>query len=109
LQEGTFEAAGITVQAHYLNHPALTLGSRLEANGVSIVYACYHEPHSRHPIVAETELGTQDRRHADFMRAADLVIHDAQYTISEYAEKIGWGTARPSMRSRFAWPLMSAN
>ena len=32
--------------AHYMNHPALTLGYRIEADGASIVYATDHEPHS---------------------------------------------------------------
>ena len=29
--------------------------------------------------------------HADFLAGADLVIHDAQYTVGEYQGKIGWG------------------
>ncbi len=27
----------------------------------------------------------------DLARAADLLLHDAQYTAEEYAERIGWG------------------
>src|SRR4029453_6532339 len=30
-------------------------------------------------------------RHVEFLAGADLVIHDAQYDLSEYREKIGWG------------------
>ncbi len=89
--EGMFEVGDITVQSRYLNHPALTLGYRLEADGVVIVYACDHEPFSRQPSTGKIEIGEQDRRHADFLRGADLVIHDAQYTATEYAEKVGWG------------------
>ncbi len=33
----------------------------------------------------------EDQRHVEFLAGADLVIHDAQYTIDEYAGKIGWG------------------
>ena len=33
----------------------------------------------------------EDRRHIEFLRGADLIIHDAQYTAAEYAQKIGWG------------------
>jgi CheY-like chemotaxis protein len=33
----------------------------------------------------------EDRRHVDFLADADLVIHDAQYTIEEYSQKTGWG------------------
>jgi len=91
LVEGLFVVGDITVRSRYLNHPALTLGYRLETDGVSIVYACDHEPFSRQPSTGQVEIGEQDRRHADFLRGADLVIHDAQYTATEYANKIGWG------------------
>ena len=91
LVEGTFQVGDITVRSRYLNHPALTLGYRLEADGVSIVYSCDHEPFSHLPSADKIEVSEQDRRHAEFLRGADLVIHDAQYTATEYANKIGWG------------------
>ena len=47
LVEGVFEIDDIEIRTRYMNHPALTLGYRLEADGVSIVYACDHEPHSQ--------------------------------------------------------------
>src|SRR5262245_63015578 len=47
LVEGTFDIDDIKITTHYLNHPALTLGYRLEADGVTIVYCSDHEPHSR--------------------------------------------------------------
>ena len=91
LVEGVFKVEDITVRTHYLNHPALTLGYRLEADGVSIVYSCDHEPFCRQPSTDKTGISEQDQQHADFLRGADLVIHDAQYTAAEYANKIGWG------------------
>jgi phosphoribosyl 1,2-cyclic phosphodiesterase/GAF domain-containing protein len=91
LVEGVFQVGDITVRSRYLNHPALTLGYRLEADGVAVVYACDHEPFSHQPSTDKTGVSEQDRRHADFLRGADLVIHDAQYTATEYATKIGWG------------------
>ena len=47
LIEGALTVGGVRVVAQYLNHPALTLGYRLEADGVSVVYAVDHEPHMR--------------------------------------------------------------
>lgn len=91
LVEGVFEIDDVTVRTRYLNHPALTLGYRLEADGVSIVYSCDHESVCRQPIPSETELRGRERRHVEFLEGADLVIHDAQYTATEYANKIGWG------------------
>src|SRR5499433_2940978 len=91
LVEGTFHIDDITVYARYLNHPALTLGYRLEADGASVVYACDHEPHSRLLATGEGEITGQDLQHAEFVNGADLLIHDAQYTAEEYPSKIGWG------------------
>jgi CheY-like chemotaxis protein len=91
LVEGSFELEDIKVSTRYLNHPALTLAYRLEADGATVVYACDHEPHGRIAAVEGGELTEQDRRHAEFMEGADLLIHDAQYTAAEYPDKIGWG------------------
>jgi CheY-like chemotaxis protein len=79
------------VTAQYLNHPALTLGYRLEADGTAVVYACDHEPHSRALAGGDGDIDGHDRRHAEFLASADLVIHDAQYTAAEYEGKKGWG------------------
>src|SRR2546426_1820492 len=91
LVEGDFTIGDIRVTARYLNHPALTLGYRLEGDGVSVVYATDHEPHSRGLADGRGELDGEDRRHAEFLAGADLVIHDSQYTAAEYATKAGWG------------------
>jgi phosphoribosyl 1,2-cyclic phosphodiesterase len=91
LVEGTFDIDDIKVSTRYLNHPALTLGYRLEADGASLVYACDHEPHSRMLATGDGEITGQDLRHAEFVNRADLLIHDAQYTAEEYPAKVGWG------------------
>lgn len=95
LVEGVFEIGDIRVITQYLNHPALTLGYRLEADGVTVVYATDHEPHSRRLAMAEQiehdSVPGEDARHAEFLAGADLVIHDAQYTAEEYPSKAGWG------------------
>jgi len=98
--EGEFGVGGVRVVARYLNHPALALGYRLEAAGVSMVYATDHEPHapppddgtaSPAPRAAHPPAHREDQRHRQFLAGADLVIHDAQYTQAEYANKLGWG------------------
>lgn len=99
LVEGTFGLGDGRVTARYLNHPALTMGYRLEAGGTSVVYATDHEPHTRHAqtIAANAsasrvlEVHHEELGHIDFLSQADLVIHDAQYTDAEYAQKVGWG------------------
>lgn len=92
LVEGAFTIGDVHVTTRYMNHTALTFGYRLEADGAALVYATDHEPHSR--ALAEgsaDDIHGEDRRHADFIAGADLLIHDAQYTAAEYPAKMGWG------------------
>ncbi len=94
LGEGTFEIGDIRVTTQYLNHPALTLGYRLEAEGATLVYATDHEPHSLHPCggtPGTPPVHHEDRRHVRFLEGADLLIHDAQYTLEDFPDKTGWG------------------
>ena len=92
LVEGTLEAGDIHVVSQYLNHPALTLGYRLQADGAAVVYASDHEPHSRRLAAGDRAPVTgEEARHLRFLADADLVIHDAQYTAAEYPAKAGWG------------------
>jgi phosphoribosyl 1,2-cyclic phosphodiesterase/ActR/RegA family two-component response regulator len=100
LIEGQLSLCRARIVTHYMNHPALTLGYRLEVDGVVIVYALDHEPHGRAqvgsgdsgtPAAGAPTMHREDQRHIEFLAGADLVIHDAQYTVEEYPKKIGWG------------------
>jgi CheY-like chemotaxis protein len=98
LTEGIYTIGGARVGTQYLNHPAMTVGYRIEADGVALVYLVDHEPFSDElwrtggaPGHVESILHEGDRRHATFMADADLVIHDAQYTPEEYPAKKTWG------------------
>src|SRR5689334_12178716 len=98
LTEGIYTIGGARVATQFLNHPAMTVGYRVEADGAAMVYLVDHEPFSDELWRAGAEPGSidsilheGDRRHAKFMAGADLVIHDAQYTPDEYASKKTWG------------------
>jgi CheY-like chemotaxis protein len=94
LAEGAFTVGDVRVVAQYLNHPALTLGYRLQSAGSVIVYSADHEPHAPNPAAranGEPPMHAEDQRHVELLRGADLVVHDAQYTVDEYAKKAGWG------------------
>jgi CheY-like chemotaxis protein len=98
LTEGIHTISGARVATQFLNHPAMTIGYRVEADGVALVYLVDHEPFSdelwragAEPGRIESILHEGDRRHAKFMADADLVIHDAQYTPEEYPAKKTWG------------------
>jgi ribonuclease BN (tRNA processing enzyme) len=98
LCEGTYEIDGLGVRAQQMNHPSPTLGYRIEAEGRCICYLSDHEPffedlwregapHGKFESILEEG----DRRHAEYMQGADVVIHEAQYTPQEYPSKRHWG------------------
>ncbi len=98
LAEGTHDINGVRITTQFLNHPAITLGYRIEADGVTVLYLCDHEPFweglwrsDAPPGKIDSILHDGDRFHAAFMENADLVIHDAQYTPEEYVTKKNWG------------------
>jgi phosphoribosyl 1,2-cyclic phosphodiesterase len=102
LVEGTFYIDDVKVTTQYLNHTALTLGYRLEADGATVVYCCDHEPFSRAVADGHGDFSGLDQRHADFIAGADLLIHDAQYTAAEYPSKSGWGHSSSEFVVRLA-------
>jgi len=98
LSEGTYEFGDARIITQFLNHPAISLAYRIEADGVVLVHACDHEPFASAlwregapPGHIDSILHEGDRRHALFMKHADLLIHDAQYTPEEYPAKKNWG------------------
>jgi CheY-like chemotaxis protein/glyoxylase-like metal-dependent hydrolase (beta-lactamase superfamily II) len=98
LTEGTHVIGSARVVTQFLHHPAMTLGYRIEADGVTVVYLVDHEPFAddlwragAEPGRIDSILHEGDRHHAKFMADADLVIHDPQYTPEEYATKKSWG------------------
>jgi phosphoribosyl 1,2-cyclic phosphodiesterase/ActR/RegA family two-component response regulator len=92
LTEGTFQVGDAVVHTQYLNHPVLTIGYRIEADGATVVYAADHEPHDEELAAGgDVACSRHDGAHADFLAGADLLIHDAQYRSSEYEARRGWG------------------
>ena len=89
LEEGFFRVGDVLVETLYLNHTAPTIAYRLTSRGATLAYTTDHEPFWWTPGGVSDHPG--DRTHATFLRGADLVIHDAQYSEEEYATKMGWG------------------
>jgi len=83
-----FELGPLTVTAALVIHPGPTVGYRITDAATTLTYLPDHEP----------ALGSRDfpepaQWSSGFALAADadLLIHDAQYTEAEYAERVGWG------------------
>lgn len=83
-----FAIGPFKIQSNYVIHPGPTVGFRV-SNGKSVfAYIPDHEP-------ALGEKGIiKDKKWIsgyDLAEAADLLVHDAQYTAAEYLVKKGWG------------------
>ncbi len=89
LDEGFFRVGDVLVETQYMNHTAPTIAYRLSSGGATVAYVTDHEPFWS--VAGRVSQHPGDERHIAFMRGADLVIHDAQYTEEEYRGKIGWG------------------
>jgi phosphoribosyl 1,2-cyclic phosphodiesterase/CheY-like chemotaxis protein len=89
LEEGFFHVGEVLVETQYLNHTAPTLAYRLSCRGTTVAYVTDHEPFWNPADAVFHHPG--DQNHVDFLKGADLVIHDAQYTQEEYRSKVGWG------------------
>jgi phosphoribosyl 1,2-cyclic phosphodiesterase len=103
LEEGEIQVGDAVVRTHYLNHTAVCMGYRVEADGGSVAYVTDHEPYGvliGGGGIHETTVGRGlrggfihggDRRLIEFVRGVDLLIQDAQYTPEEYVQRRGWG------------------
>ncbi|MBI2939395.1 MAG: MBL fold metallo-hydrolase [Chloroflexi bacterium] len=96
LDEEDLAIGSLAIQARCLHHTVACLGYRLSEAGQTVVYSTDHEPFVWHLDEARSSGAREithpgDRRHIEFLRGADLVIHDTQYTNDEYPTKVGWG------------------
>ncbi|MBI1736030.1 MAG: diguanylate cyclase, partial [Candidatus Rokubacteria bacterium] len=89
LEEGFFRLGDVLVETQYLNHTAPTIAYRLTNANSTIVYVTDHEPYWNPGGPRFDHPG--DQRHIAFLKGANLVIHDAQYSDTEYESRIGWG------------------
>src|SRR5438093_391964 len=89
LEEGFFRIGEVLVETQYLNHTAPTIAYRITCDGSTVAYVTDHEPFWNSPGPVFDHPG--DQRHIQFLKGADLVIHDAQYTNEEYSTKLAWG------------------
>jgi len=99
LKEGSLDLPnGVKVSYKFLNHPILCLGYRIEYEN-KILATCYdHEPFANlfegdpeNEEEGKNAAFEQNYRVSQFYKNADLLIHDSQYSTSEYKKYVGWG------------------
>jgi phosphoribosyl 1,2-cyclic phosphodiesterase len=103
LQEMEFNVGPIQVKACLANHPGVCVGYRLFTSSGSIAFFPDNEPHFGHPHdpnlrgsgnTTKLEYARkEDKRIAQFIKGADVLVMDAQYDRAEYARHRGWGHA----------------
>jgi phosphoribosyl 1,2-cyclic phosphodiesterase len=82
-----FRIGSASVRAGRLCHPGLTFGYRIEESGRTFVYASDDEPEIAGPeLLAEI---------VELASGADLLLHDCQYTDTEYKTRRRWGHSTP--------------
>jgi phosphoribosyl 1,2-cyclic phosphodiesterase len=83
IDDTDFAVGDAKVRARYVPHVGATFGYRVEYAGISVAYISDHQqPLDGHTIAPEV---------LELADGADLLIHDAQFTIDEFALKSHWG------------------
>jgi phosphoribosyl 1,2-cyclic phosphodiesterase len=93
---GRSKINGVTLHCLEQTHPGRSFAYRVEVQGKHVVYATDTELDL---LLENADACSRDReicrivprRITDFVRDADLLIADAQYTDEEYRQKVGWG------------------
>ena len=88
LQEEELIVSGIEVKTKLLSHPGKSLGYRINYNGRSICYVTDNELFLKTSKFYDPHF---EKRLAQFLKGADVLITDTTYTDVEYLTKEGWG------------------
>jgi phosphoribosyl 1,2-cyclic phosphodiesterase len=76
------------IRAQSINHRGPTLGFRIDEADTSLCYIPDHEPGLGAPLA---ECADEWISGFELARDASMLIHDCQYTDTEYPEHVGWG------------------
>jgi len=83
-----FRIGEFVIASALVCHPGPTVGYRIATREAVLTYLPDHEPALGVPRFPQEPAWTSGYTLA---RGADLLIHDAQYTLAEYGEHVGWG------------------
>lgn len=79
-----FRVGGFEVVSRLVPHVGATCGFRVEHSGRSVAYLSDHQQPPDGSFAATPGA-------LELCRGADVLIHDAQYTVAEFARKCDWG------------------
>jgi phosphoribosyl 1,2-cyclic phosphodiesterase len=100
VREEKFPHGSAAISTHYLNHTIMAMAYKIEAFGRTVIYVTDTEPFSQQARAWASDdnrrfLHKRDQELCEFVRGADVIIMDAQYTTHEYPGKVGWGHGTP--------------
>lgn len=81
IPEAGISLEGARITHHPVDHSEDNYAYRIEHEGKALAFATDHEARDR-PRNVEV---------CDFVKGADLLVHDAQWTAEEYPKHVGWG------------------
>lgn len=101
LKDMEFTVGTVKVKAWFANHPGICVGYRIFTDDGSIAFFPDNEPHARLHRSGRAEnvddtanrefAESQEQRFLEFLRGAEVLVHDAQFDAPEYESHIGWG------------------
>jgi ribonuclease BN (tRNA processing enzyme) len=84
----SFDIGPFAIDARYVIHPGPTVGYRIKENNAVLAYVPDHEPALGPAGILNEKKWISG---FDIITEADLLLHDAQYTVDEYKSRMGWG------------------
>jgi phosphoribosyl 1,2-cyclic phosphodiesterase/CheY-like chemotaxis protein len=87
---GPTQLGEVKLTYHYLNHPGITVGFRVETKNWVVSYISDHEPYGKLNNAGEFS-AKEDDAVARFVWGSDILISEAQYTDEEYRTRKSWG------------------
>jgi phosphoribosyl 1,2-cyclic phosphodiesterase len=84
----SFTIGPFSIQSRYVIHPGPTVGFRIQDRSGVFAYIPDHEP-ALGPDGLFKDVKWLSG--SDLALGADLLLHDAQYTMEEYRDRVGWG------------------
>jgi phosphoribosyl 1,2-cyclic phosphodiesterase len=87
IDNSTFIIGDFTITSEYLCHPGPTVGFRCTAGTSVFTYIPDHEP----ALGSYNFIDPEWCSGFNLAYQADLLIHDGQYTVEEYKDRMGWG------------------
>ena len=87
IDTSNFAIGPFSIQSDYVIHPGPTVGFRIQHNHGVLTYIPDHEPALGPGLIKDLNWISG----IDLALDADILLHDAQYTVDEYADRQGWG------------------